>query len=120
MGFSGNVVPQFIIPTQLCYNTKPKLKEMADLDFYIGEEAVEKAAGDYQITFPMKHGQVENWDNMERFWEHCFFKYLRTEPENHYVMLVCFSLLIDYLGFFLFSLPLTFPFNLDRTSLEST
>jgi len=87
MGFSGNVVPQFIIPTQLCYNTKPKLKEMADLDFYIGEEAVEKAVGDYQNTFPMKHGQVENWDNMERFWEHCFFKYLRTEPENHFVML---------------------------------
>ena len=26
---------------------------------------------------------------MERFWEQCIFKYLRAEPEDHYVLLVC-------------------------------
>lgn len=25
---------------------------------------------------------------MERFWEQCIFKYLRAEPEDHYVLLV--------------------------------
>ena len=31
---------------------------------------------------------VENWDHMERFWEQSIFKYLRAEPEDHYVLLV--------------------------------
>jgi hypothetical protein len=26
---------------------------------------------------------------MERFWEQSIFKYLRAEPEDHYVLLVC-------------------------------
>jgi actin-related protein len=40
------------------------------------------------VEQPIKHGLVENWDLMERFWEQCFFKYLRAEPEDHYCMLV--------------------------------
>jgi actin-related protein len=32
---------------------------------------------------------IDNWDHMERFWEQCIFKYLRAEPEDHYVLLVC-------------------------------
>jgi actin-related protein 3 len=31
---------------------------------------------------------IENWDQMERFWEQSIFKYLRAEPEDHYVLLV--------------------------------
>ena len=31
---------------------------------------------------------VENWDHMERFWAQSIFKYLRAEPEDHYVLLV--------------------------------
>lgn len=31
---------------------------------------------------------IENWDHMERFWEQSIFKYLRAEPEDHYVCLV--------------------------------
>jgi actin-related protein 3 len=27
---------------------------------------------------------------MERYWEQVIFKYLRAEPEDHYVLLVCF------------------------------
>ncbi len=29
----------------------------------------------YQVTWPMKHGQVENWTHMESFWEHCIFRF---------------------------------------------
>lgn len=32
---------------------------------------------------------IENWDHMERLWEQSIFKYLRAEPEDHYVLLVC-------------------------------
>jgi actin-related protein 3 len=37
---------------------------------------------------PIRHGQIENWDHMERFWEQSIFKYLRCEPEDHHFMLV--------------------------------
>jgi hypothetical protein len=42
----------------------------------------------YGLHYPIKHGQIENWDHMERFWEQSIFKYLRAEPEDHYVLLV--------------------------------
>lgn len=37
--------------------------------------------------YPIRHGIVEDWDLMERFWEQCIFKYLRAEPEDHYFLL---------------------------------
>jgi len=41
----------------------------------------------YQTYYPVRHGQIENWDHMERFWEQAIFKYLRCEPEDHYFLL---------------------------------
>lgn len=41
----------------------------------------------YSLSYPIKHGQIENWDHMERFWENSIFKYLRCEPEDHYFLL---------------------------------
>jgi actin-related protein 3 len=51
---------------------------------------IRKLADDrtYGLHYPIKHGQIENWDHMERFWEQSIFKYLRAEPEDHYVLLV--------------------------------
>lgn len=40
------------------------------------------------MNYPIRHGLIENWNNMERLWQRCMFKYLRCEPEEHYVMLV--------------------------------
>jgi actin-related protein 3 len=87
MGYAGNTEPNFIIPTTICNNTKPDGKGLDDLDFYIGNEAIANAHGNYQINYPMKHGLIENWDNMEKYWEQCLFKYLKCEPEDHYVLL---------------------------------
>lgn len=41
------------------------------------------------LQWPIRHGIVEDWDLMERFWEQAIFKYLRAEPEDHYFLLVC-------------------------------
>ena len=57
-----------------------------DLDFFIGDEAYANAKT-YQVHQPIRHGVVENWDLMERFWEQSIFKYLRAEPEENYFML---------------------------------
>jgi actin-related protein 3 len=59
-----------------------------DLDFFIGDEALAAASGpSYGIHYPVRHGLVENWDHMERFWSNSIFKYLRVEPEDHYFLL---------------------------------
>ncbi|XP_050883359.1 actin-related protein 3-like [Lathyrus oleraceus] len=40
---------------------------MVDLDFFIGDDALSKAwsSSTYSLTYPIKHGQVENRDAME-------------------------------------------------------
>jgi len=63
-----------------------KKKGVEDLDFFIGDEALANSRT-YDIFYPVRHGQIENWTHMEYFWEHCIFKYLRCEPEDHYFLL---------------------------------
>lgn len=58
-----------------------------DLDFFIGNDALKKASAGYSLDYPIRHGQIENWDHMERFWQQSLFKYLRCEPEDHYFLL---------------------------------
>ncbi len=58
------------------------------MDFFIGDEALNAANGPkYGLNYPIRHGQIDNWDHMERFWENSIFKYLRCEPEDHYFLL---------------------------------
>lgn len=99
MGYAGNCDPSFIIPSQIALSvaqgsiatgaakTTQQKKGIADLDFFIGDEA-DEVKNTYSVTNPIKHGQVDNWTNMELFWEHCIFRYLRCEPEDHYFLLV--------------------------------
>lgn len=64
-----------------------------DLDYFIGDEAVANSKT-YSVNYPIRQGQIENWDLMERFWAGTIFKYLRAEPEDHYVLLVSLLLLL--------------------------
>ena len=79
---------------------------MEDLDFYIGDEALAAARGHgYGIHYPVRHGIIENWDLMEKYWEQCIFKYLRAEPEDHCFLLV--SLYFFYLPVLRFCIVLS-------------
>ena len=91
MGYSGNVEPQYIIPTVLATRADEggvsrKMEGIEDMDFYVGDQAQANSTT-YQINYPIRHGIIDNWDNMERLWQRCMFEYLRCEPEDHYVML---------------------------------
>ncbi|VAI58104.1 actin-related protein 3 isoform X2 [Triticum aestivum] len=105
MGFAGNVEPCFITPTAVAVNesfsdqTRATAKGnwlaqhsagvMADLDFLIGEEALarSRSSSTYSLSYPIRNGQVDNWDTMEKFWQQCIFNYLRCDPEDHYFLL---------------------------------
>jgi actin-related protein len=56
-------------------------------DSFIGEEAQLKR-GVLNMTYPMEHGKVLNWDDMEKIWTHAFQNELRVSVEEHPVFLI--------------------------------
>merc|ERR1719251_149515 len=59
---------------------------VASKDVYVGDEAQSKK-GVLKLGYPIAHGIVTSWDDMEKIWHHTFFNELRVEPEEHAVML---------------------------------
>jgi len=86
MGFAHNVEPSYMIPTCIAMNDavnktgSSKLGGLSDLDFAIGDEALAHSSS-RTVSWPIRHGQIENWDHMEHYWQQCIFKYLRCDPE---------------------------------------
>ena len=55
-------------------------------DNYVGDEAIRKR-GILNLNYPMEHGIITNWDDMELVWHHTFHDALRVSPEDHPVLL---------------------------------
>ena len=92
IGYSKNLHPQFIINSAMAIKESAATNKrnfvhsgLDDLDFVIGDEALNKP--NYSTKFPMRAGQIDNWDLYERFMEQVIFKYLRAEPEDHSFLL---------------------------------
>ncbi|GMH45193.1 hypothetical protein BSKO_13150 [Bryopsis sp. KO-2023] len=94
LGFGGNVEPNFCIPTTLCSGSVPSVsspridnaKPLDDFDVRIGDQT-STCASTQNVEYPVRHGMVENWGAMEKYWLQCVYKYLRVDPEDHFFVL---------------------------------
>ena len=86
-GFAGDDAPRSVFPSIVGRpKTAAAMMGTAKKEAYIGDDAQSKR-GILLIKYPIEHGIITNWDDMEKIWHHTFFNELRVAPEDHPVLL---------------------------------
>jgi actin len=86
-GIAGEDAPRCIFPSIVGRPKNPGVIIGVEAkDEYLGEEAQQKR-GVLKITYPIEHGIVKDWDDMEKIWNHTFYVELRVSPDEHPIML---------------------------------
>jgi len=86
-GFCGDDAPRTVFPSVV---GRPRMRAamvgIAQQDVMVGDEAMSKR-GILSMKYPIAHGIVTSWDDMEKIWHHTFYNELRIAPEEHPILL---------------------------------
>ncbi|XP_069498532.1 actin-1-like [Ambystoma mexicanum] len=86
-GVAGEKAPRSVISTII---GRPRVRSAmlgaGHREYYIGEEAQAKR-GVLSLHYPMEHGIVTNWNDMEKIWRHLYERELKIKPGSRPVLL---------------------------------
>ncbi|XP_072924759.1 actin-6-like isoform X2 [Hemitrygon akajei] len=87
-GLSGNQSPAFVFPSVV---GKPKNTSMnvfgsSGRDTYVGDEAQRKRSI-LHLIYPIQHGLITHWTEMEALWKHTFENELRIDVQEHPIVM---------------------------------
>ena len=86
-GIAGDELPRSVFPSVI---GRPKYAHTVaggqNKDFYVGDEACAKA-GILLLDYPIEHGIVKNWYDMEKIWKFTFQDEFHVDPYDSQVLL---------------------------------
>jgi actin-related protein len=88
-GFSGDDAPRVVFPSIVGRpkaSTTQAMLGSTQKNNFVGDDA-QARRGILSIAYPIEHGIVTNWDDMELIWHHTFYNELRIDPEKNNMLL---------------------------------
>ncbi|VVB03077.1 unnamed protein product [Arabis nemorensis] len=85
-GLAGDDAPLAIFPSIVGRPRHKSVMMMNEKQVYVGAEAQAKR-GILSLKYPIEHGIVNNWEDMELIWNHTFCNELRMDPAEYPVLL---------------------------------
>ena len=86
-GFAGEEIPSCYFPSFVGRPKHPRVMAGGlEGDVFIGQKA-QDLRGLLKIRYPLEHGIVTDWDDMEKIWHYLYENELKTLPEEHPVLL---------------------------------
>ena len=84
-GFAGDEAPRSIFPS-IVGRIRRDITNFGYNNVFVGDEACYMASVS-ALKYPIEHGIITNWDEMEMIWHHTFYNELKVDPAEHPVLL---------------------------------
>jgi actin, other eukaryote len=84
-GIAGQDAPKVVFPSVVGF-PKRKMIGFDTKDAYVGDEANSKR-GILNLKFPIEHGVITNWEEMEKLLNYTFYNELRVSPDEQPVLM---------------------------------